>query len=435
MQRITLRAFATTSVPRGVSAKAKVTAALKGRDILDTERLEYLKEKKRKDFNNTPVQDASAHKLLKDLLQRDFPEDQPIGPLTSLTAKELLLIFQQKNLRLQFKVLGTSGRQIQDSLTVDKDVQKFLKNGDLLKAKQLAKLARHHGIFAYGTIIQYLLQRGQINDAFEIFSNLKKRGYKPSGRLYNSLISGYADVLSTPQHKNSVSNLKIEQLYKAFQKDHADETSEVSIIHVNSLLKVFRKGKRVDLAFNLYDSLKEVRKGKRKLKPDVRTYTEMLRVLANAKPNSEIGVEFKDIVNRAETVFYNAQHNRHVKMDAYLVRAYLSIYAYCDDLKLRARAVTIIREWFRVSSLEEIREPIDYKVFDQTLWTVTEHSSRVLPENESGAKLLSFHEINELKSKRFDPDESILRMYRELCNLFQIPFTYREQSPIPAKAD
>jgi pentatricopeptide repeat protein len=422
MQRIFIREFTNTSNVLNVRNKARIATAVKKNVIMiDPKKYEARQLRKQKDFNNTAVKDASAHQLLTKLLGREFPEEDAIGPMTLLTTKELMTIFTQKNVRLTYKVLGTSGRQIQDSLIVNKDVEKFLERNDLFRAKQLAYLARHQGLFAYGTIIKYLLNRGQINDAFEIFMDLRKRGYQINGRFYNILISGYADVISKLRNSNDISQQKIEQLYRAFQKDHLANSTEISIFHVNSLLKVFRYSKRVDLALHLYDSLKESRSGKLRLKPDVRTYTEMLRILSNAKPDID-NIEFVDIVNRVETMFFNAQHNIHIKIDAYLVRAYVSLYAYCDDLQLRGRAVTILREWFRICPLGAIQERVDYSRYDVDEWKRVSKDVRVVNEaKRSRLRLQPFDELNVHKSKRFVPDEAIMRIHTELCCLFQLP--------------
>lgn len=424
MQRIIIRHLTYSSSTLATNSKARVAAALKGKKVINKEVIEYKLLKKQTNFNNTPVKNHSAHQLLERQFSRSFPENEPIGPHTKFTTRELLTIFEGKNLRLVYKLLGTSGRQIQDSLLVDNDVQKFLERDELLRAKQLAKLARHQGMFAYGTIIQYLLSKGQINDAFDIFMDLKKRGYEPKGRFYNILISGYADAISKVDKKADISQKKIEQLYKAFQKDHLSGSKEISIIHVNSLLKVLRKGKRIDLVLHLYDSLKHGREGKARLKPDIRTYTEILRCLSSTKP--EDGIDFVDIVNRAETVFFNAQNNIHIKIDAFLVRAYASMYVYCDDLKLRARAIVILREWFRLSSLEEIKHVIDLSNINEQAWaTVLDKKGRRFLKEDVHPRMLAIDEINVKKTKRFEPDSAVLRMYKELCYLFNVPFTFK----------
>lgn len=424
LKRTTVRYFTSCSLALSYNPKTKVAAAIKGQKVFNKEVHEEKLLKKQKNFNNTPVKDHSAHQLLEKLLGRSFPEDVPIGPQTELTTRELISIFEGKNMRLIYKVLGTSGRQIQDSLLVDNDVQKFLERGDLLRAKQIAKMARHQGMFAYGTIIQYLLRKGQVNDAFSIFMELKKRGFETKGRFYNILISEYADSISKIDRKADISQTKIEQLYKAFQKDHIGGSTEISIIHVNSLFKVLRKGKRLDLALHLYDSLKHGRQGKARLRPDVRTYTEILRCLASAKP--EDGIKFADIVNRTETVFFNAQNNIHIKVDPFLVRAYASVYVYCDDLKLRARAITILREWFRLSTLEEIKQVVNHREYQEKAWApvLEKQGTKFLKEDEF-PRMLQREDINAKKSQRFTPDDGVLRMYKELCNLFKLSFTFK----------
>lgn len=424
MSGLAIRCFSSARIVLSTNAKVRIAAALKGNNIYDQENLKNKLLKKQKNFNETPVKNHSAQKLLENLLGRTFSDDEPIGLHTNLSSRELITIFESKNMRLIYKILGTSGRQIQDSLIVDNDVQKFLERDDILRAKQLAKIARYQGIFAYGTIVKYLLKKGQVNDAFDIFMDLKKRGFEPDGRLYNILISGYADAVSKVNKKADISEAKVEQLYKAFQKVHFAGDKEISILHVNSLLKVLRKAKRTDLALNLYDSLKHGREGKTRLKPDVRTYTEILRCLSSAKTNDNF--KFVDIVNRAETVFFNAQNNLHIKIDAYLVRAYASIYVYCDDLTLRARAITILREWFRLSTLDEIKMTVDSSNFNEKAWNATlKNNGTKFLEKDEQPRLLAFDEINVKKTKRFEPDDAVLRMYKELCHLFNLAFTFK----------
>lgn len=435
MQRSIIRSFSSTRLILATVAKARIAAALNGKNTQDQENIKNKLLKKQKSFNETPVKNHSANKLLEKLLGRDFPEEEPVGVHTKLSSRELITIFESKNLRLIYKILGTSGRQIQDSLLVDNDVQKFLERNDVLRAKQLAKIARYQGIFAYGTIVKYLLRKGQVNDAFDIFMDLKKRGYEPDGRLYNILISGYADAVSKINKKADISDTKVEQLYKAFQKVHLEGDKEISILHVNSLLKVLRKAKRIDLVLNLYDSLKHGRDGKARLKPDVRTYTEILRCLSSAKADDN--VKFVDIVNRAETIFFNAQNNLHIKIDAFLVRAYASIYVYCDDIKLRARAVTILREWFRLCTLDEIKVPVKFTEFNEKAWNaVLKNNGTKLLKDDEYPRMLAFDEININKTKRFEPDDAVLRMYKELCHLFNLSFTFKpsqNKDTIPRK--
>lgn len=430
---MSIRRFHTSRYLSILNVKGRINTVLKKNQVITktNDEVERKKIKESKKFRETPVQNASAKSLLTKLLDREFPDDEPIGPTTALTTKELLTIFKQDNIRLTYKVLGTSGRQIQDSLLVDNDVKKLLARDDLLRAKQLAKMARFQGLFAYGTILQYFLNKGQVNDAFEIFMDLKKRGYKLKGRLYNILISGYGDCVAKKDGKAELSQQKIEQLYRAFQKDHHDSNNkEISIILVNSLLKVLRRGKRLDLAIKLYDSLRTAREGKLRLRPDIKTYTEMLRILSLCKPTEDI--TFIDMVNKAEQIFYNAQHITNIKIDLFLLRAYSSLFVYSDDLKLRARSITILREWFRLSTIEEINETVNPNKYNAVMWEkicASSDNSKVIDsvsnDKKDSLKLLPKEEINFKKHKRFEPDEAVLRMYSETCKLFKIPFKYK----------
>lgn len=389
--------------------KSKLSLALKlNKKPLDP-KLEHDKFiKNRKNFNEKPVTGTSAERLVSQILSK--PITDKVGPLFHLTELELNKVFEQKNLRLNYKILGTSGSQLQDSMIVDKDVSKFLERDDLNKAIKLMEMARFQGAFALGTIVRYLIKKGKINESFELISKFKKRGLPLNGRVLNIMISDYADAISSKSIDKS--DVKIIKLMKLVQNEINRGNPDISKIHVNSLMKLFRRSKHPELSYHFYFFIKE----KKIIKPDVITYTELFRNISNIIPNEEL--PFIEILNQTERAFFTVQHELRIKIDDSMMYAYVNIFAYSNDPLLQARAITIIREWWRLCSLDDIKQKINYS-------NVTVDSGPKVLTPEDRPKLLSSDLINAKKTLRFMPNEKVLALYEQLCSKFNVPHVYK----------
>lgn len=388
--------------------KSKLELALKlNRKPIDSKVQHDRFVKNRKNFNQKPVTGTSAERLVSQILNK--PITDKVGPLFRLTEMELDKVFEEKNLRLNYKILGTSGSQLQDSLVVDKDVTKFLERDDLAKAVKLMEMARYQGGFALGTIVKYLIKKGKINESFDLISKFKKRGLPLNGRVLNIIISDYADAISAKTVDKS--DAKIIKLMKIVQNEIARGNSDISKIHVNSLMKLFRRARHPELAYHFYHFIKE----KKAIKPDVRTYTELFRNMANIIPSEEL--PYVELLDRAEKAFFTVQHELRIKVDENTMYAYVNIFAHSNDPSLQARAITIIREWWRLCSLDEIKQRIDF-----TNVTVPEGPKILRPEDRP--KLLSAELINAKKTLRFTPNEKVLALYHNLCTRFNVAHAY-----------
>lgn len=364
--------------------------------------------------NSRPVKNNSAIILVESLLQKQFPSDTEIGPLTPFTDEDIKVIFNQRNKRLKYRILGTSGNQLQNSVIVDRDVTKFLKRGDLTRAVLLAEMAGESGVFALGTILKSLLKEQRFNRALSIFNKIKKRNIKPDGRVLNIMFSGLTSN-SEKGSQHTLTSEQIQKLYSIFLSTLKKLPDELSIIHVNSLLKAFRTAKRPDLSIMLFDQAGNTKV--KALRPDLRTYTEMF---SNLRSYTD---DFQMAVKKAEALFARVQRNPAIKIDSELIRSYSSVFVFSNDVRLCARAVTILRDWYKLCKKEDINEIIDPSKYDESL---LHKGNRVISEDVDVERqiLLPRNEINLKKRKRFDPDETILRRYESLCHLFKIDNTY-----------
>lgn len=389
--------------------KSKLSLALKfNRKPVDAKLQNDKFLKSRKNFNEKPVTGTSAERLVSQILNK--PITDKVGPLFPLSDLELDRIFDQKNIRLNYKILGTSGSQLQDSMIVDKDVTKFLERNDINKAIKLMEMARYQGGFALGTIVKYLIKNGKINESFDQISKFKKRGLPLNGRVLNIMISDYADAVSAKIIDKS--DVKIIKLMKLVQNEINRGNTDISKIHVNSLMKLFRKSRHPELSYHFYQFIKE----KKVIKPDVITYTELFRNISNITPSEEL--PYVEILNQTEKAFFTVQHEMRIKIDESMMYAYVNIFAYSNEVSLQARAITIIREWWRLCSLDEITQKIDYSNI-----TVESGPKALSPEDKP--KLLSSDLINAKKTLRFKPNEKVLALYEQLCTKFNVPHVYK----------
>ncbi|GMM32006.1 hypothetical protein DAMA08_047510 [Martiniozyma asiatica (nom. inval.)] len=398
-------------LPQKLSQKAKLALALKGAKVSQKRINEF-------PLNNKKIPESTAKKLLLEIIGHS-PTEMSITTIP-LNSTQLERVLESKNQRLLFSILGTSPFQIQDSKLVDKDVCKFLDRDDVVRAQQLIKMARFQGEFATGTLVNWLIKKGRVNEAFDVVSNWKKRGYKLSGRLLNILISNYNDFVL----KNDKSDLKVQKLLKLFQNEV--KRGSVSSIHLNSMMKLLRKMKQPELALELFKYSES-----NNIKPDVLTYTELFRSITNIKvennleidPESTettpIGTSFDDLIYQAERGFYILQHEPKLKnkVDEFVVLAYLKVFVYSDSPQLRARAITIMREWWRLCPIADIAEHIPY-----------DEINIEGPKKITNARLIQWGEINYNKKMRFTPDDKVLALYQDLCRQFNVEFTYAPNS-------
>ncbi|VEU21337.1 DEKNAAC102385 [Brettanomyces naardenensis] len=292
----------------------------------------------------------------------------------------------------------------------------------------MARLAGEQGIFATGSILKYLLSEKKLNSALNLFNDMKKRGQRPDGRVLNILFTGFANSMdrSSPSKSDKISEGKAEALFAIFSKTLENDPSSVSIVHVNSLLKVFRSAGKTDLSIQLFDKVSAL--NKKQLEPDVRTYTEMFSSLRSYSS------DFQTAVKKTEELFSRVQKDSTVRIDPQLMRSYSSVFIFANDPRLNARAITILREWYRICSMTAIKQHIDWKTYKKAIF---KKGPRKIGHDVDVEEeiLLPLSEVNYKKTKRFEPDETITRRYASLCDLFGIENDYKPRKVEPGSGN
>mgnify|MGYP003366081388 FL=1 len=153
------------------------------------------------------------------------------------------------------------------------------------------------------------------------------------------------------------------------------------------------------------------------LRPDLRTYTEMF---SNLRSYTD---DFRTAVKTTETLFARVQRNPAIKIDSKLIRSYSSVFVFANDTRLCARAITILRDWYKLCKKEDIGQIINASEYDESL---LHKGNRKISEDVNVERdiLLPRNEINLKKHKRFEVDQTILRRYQSLCDLFKLQNSY-----------
>ncbi|ODV83294.1 hypothetical protein CANARDRAFT_30071 [[Candida] arabinofermentans NRRL YB-2248] len=416
-----LRRFFTTSCTNTYALKLKDQlnlAVQRNKKPVDFAKLNKIRQKKLNEKNMRKVTRVSAKAIVEKELKRTFAEDEKIGPDTHFSDEELDTLLRNKNIRLKYTILGTSGNQIKDSLLVQKDVEKFLVRNEIKKAIALARLARFQGVFAYGSIMKHLLNQGKLNSSLDLFNDIKKWGYQPDGRTLNILFSGFANYKDPSTGDSKISSNHAERLHFILSRALEKKQSNLSIIHINSAMKAFRQAKRPDLAIDTFNKISELKESS--LMPDIRTYTELFSSLRIKNSDLEKSIAM------ADKVFERIQSNKFIEIDERLITAYSSVFFFTDDLRLKARALLIFRQWFRVCNLETMNDTIDIK--KAHAWKLTPGSKTLPNDIDLEELLLPSDFVNKKKSKRFEPSDVIVKRYDSLCDLLGLKNDYLDPS-------
>lgn len=128
-------------------------------------------------------------------LQRLAPGDLRVDSPKSLEVFRAVMQPQQARppARLLLALLGTSPDQIKDPFVVTRDVKKLLaRDGDLLRAMHLCRLAGPAATAALNAVIEWSLERRHIDDAHKCLANAARWRIPTSPHTYVHYLAGLA---------------------------------------------------------------------------------------------------------------------------------------------------------------------------------------------------------------------------------------------------
>lgn len=244
--------------------------------------LEHLTERKRlkwKKLNKTAYsKDQALHIIRKSYPQSPPPQNLQLGPTSE---SDLEFLAKSKDKRLIYTILGINGEQLRDARLIARDVQKFLKRGQVEKAVFLTRLAKKKGAAAMNSIMEYYFNElNQPQSAVDMY-NWRKKWDIPINEYSNTILfKGLAE-----QKSSFVSNNTAEMILNIVTR--RIESGELNQIEFNAALGALANCTDVTGAFKLYE--KQIPGIKR----DAITYTWMLRACSRIK-TEELFLEMVD---------------------------------------------------------------------------------------------------------------------------------------------
>lgn len=206
------------------------------------------KRQKLKELYKTPYNKQRALHAIK----RSFPEKEDaklikqndIGPRSE---KDIDYLLATKDKRLIFTMLGTSGEQLRDSVLVARDVEKFLKRDQVLKAITLVRMAKTRGSGGLNAIITYYLKRKQsARSAIELYNWSRKWGIPIDEYTHTILFDGIGKL------QDKVSKQIGDQVLKIFMG--LNDKNEMNIINFNAAASALVNCKDPNLLLTLWSS-------------------------------------------------------------------------------------------------------------------------------------------------------------------------------------
>ncbi|EHN02751.1 YER077C-like protein [Saccharomyces cerevisiae x Saccharomyces kudriavzevii VIN7] len=252
-----------------------------------SKQLESLKSKKRRHLKKLQKsaypKDQALHILRKiHNVNNETLADAKLGPTSQADLKFLALT---KDKRLFYTILGVNGEQLRDAKLIAKDVQKFLKRGQLEKAVFLARLAKKKGVVGMNLIMKHYFEivKSQQN-AVDIFNWRKKWGIPIDEHSITILFSGFS------RQDNLVSKKYGELVLKIV--DGLNDKNELTEMEYNTALAALINCTDETLVFKLLN------KKCSGLKKDSITYTLMIRSCTRISDEKNFMVVLNDLINK-----------------------------------------------------------------------------------------------------------------------------------------
>lgn len=208
--------------------------------------------------------------------------------------------------------------QLENSFTVDQQVEKLLKQGKLPHAIHLCKMAKETGSVGMNQILKYLVQKGQKDTATKVLNVLKKSGCLPTDRTPVILVKN----ISTSGKKLSPTD--VQKLLKNYEFSLAKtKSTQAKTIISNALLDNLVKNSSTKYAIAMYSDIPD----RGRFSRDCQTYTTMLNMISHQPMPLE-----KEIIDLRKEIWFEVERRQEdgaLSIDSKLVDAY------CNSLSLQ----------------------------------------------------------------------------------------------------
>ena len=280
------------------------------------------------------------------------------SPISKLIFKNLMqvkkLSGRQINRNLALALLGTDGKQLQDSYYICENVKELLKiDNDIERAMYLCQISdKNCSIVGSNEILQWLLSKGKINQALKLFSKRKSSGIPTNLQTYVILFHGIAKAIpwgDDNQQKQQGSTIvneelfnRVEKIFKNWRLELATNSSSssssssktVPIEVFNACLSVLVKDFR-DEQVRAWDFFNELmanpKENLQSINPDSKTFTIFLKGIKKYFDNE---MEKIMINNNSPTISNNERIIRLLDIEAGHIKTSQKIFERAKQLAL-----------------------------------------------------------------------------------------------------
>ncbi|RAL11597.1 uncharacterized protein BO97DRAFT_435008 [Aspergillus homomorphus CBS 101889] len=151
-------------------------------------------------------------------------------------------------------------------------VGRLLQGREIIMAAALLREAQKQGrecIVAWNHLLEYCMKQGATMAAYKFYTDMKKRGRKPSSYTYTIMLNGFSNKHLSDKEKN------VDAAMRVYRSIEENPEIERDIIHSNAMLKVCWLLRDMDTLWRVAGDLPEDGPGS----PDSYTYTIILRAI------------------------------------------------------------------------------------------------------------------------------------------------------------
>ncbi|KAK7695438.1 hypothetical protein QCA50_000074 [Cerrena zonata] len=277
-----------------------------------------------------------------------------------------------KNIRLN-KVLS-DGRRLLLPYDLSQKLRTLCKEGQHEEAIELLKTspADAQNTVVWNTLISQLLGVRKYKASYQLYVEMKRRGFQPNIRTYSTLLAGLSTVQDWKVHSNQLENAH--KLYEGFMEfaERLEKTdlkySELNIAPVNSYLLILTKANCHQKVFDVYNAMKD----SGPLAPDHFTYSILfnaLRQRGEVDNESNLGIHRQNASDARllwKQMVRASERSTGFVFDSYILAPVIQV-LYRGSPSDQLMAFDIIREYLGLSKPGEPevkgRIPLDSRLF------------------------------------------------------------------------
>lgn len=200
--------------------------------------------------------------------------------------------------RLLYQLLSVNLKSLMDKTLVTKKVENFLALDDSHeRASYVLRLGTKKSVVAMNRVLEFLLKKKDVKQAFKTFNDCKKWGYVPNMQTFIILFTGFDH--STPWGK--LSNDLGDKVIDLFKKIDSPQVSQFNAL-LGLLVKDFSNNQAK--AWEIFDYLPECN-----LKPDITSFTIFLNGIKSYNRDQIVQVVTENIPGSVKVLKYYRLHN------------------------------------------------------------------------------------------------------------------------------